>query len=205
MKMKKTFYISFLFLIQIFAFGQTSSIVKNIFYNLPLDKQRFDIYETLKSDKRFKSSTKDTNHLNIFSIYSYSGLCQDNGIVKSKADSIEIELSNAIGLSPTKKINKKGKSKTINFTFLEIRYFYPSRDSAEKEYKNLLNILEPVFKDTGFITIDTIYSDSPLRSQFKATGIIFNNHKPKYSVRVLIASITKNYFRLSIEFERDEK
>jgi hypothetical protein len=67
----------------------------------------------------------------------------------------------------------------------------------------MLNLLRPVSRDTSCIWIDTVYSDSPIRSQFNASGMGFNT--PLYSVEVLRASIMKNHYGLYLEYTRDEK
>jgi len=181
------------------ALRQTDPRVKQIFLNLPLDKSRSDIQNAIKSDRRFISTDTDTTDL--LNEFTYIGLSKDNGVVKSKPDSVEIELTYGITADGSNTKSKAFGDKTI----LKLRYFYSSRDSVEKEYQNLLKILQPNFKDAGNTRIDTIYSDSPHRRQFKATGMTFTNNKPKFTVQVLNARITDTYFGLFLEYECDEK
>ena len=198
--MTKNIFIFFTFLIFKSVLGQTSETVKHIFLDLPLDKPRADIHKTIKADKRFKSTDKDTSYFNSF-MYTYIGLTNDKGIIKSKPDSIEIELTYGVGSSH---INGK-KMKSYSSTYLKLRYFYSSLDSVEKEYQNILSVLRPILKDTSYTRIDTIFSDSPVRSQFKATGMTFKNKKTTYSVEVLNASIIENKYGLYLEYKKDEK
>lgn len=131
----------------------------------------------------------------------FIGLSNDNGVVKAKPDSIEIELTYGFGQFPAKKKHSKS-----NFTtHLILRYFYSSSDRVEKEFKNVLNILSPIIKDSAHTGIDTVYSDHAIQRELKVKGTIFKNYKPKYSIRILNASPTKNYYGLFIEFEREDE
>jgi hypothetical protein len=180
------------------ALGQTDPRVRQIFLNLPLDKSRIDIQNAIKSDRRFISTDTDTTDL--LNEFTYIGLSKDNGVVKSKPDSVEIELTYGITANGSNTKSKAFGDKT----YLKLRYFYSSRDSVDKEYHKLLNILQPNFKDAANTRIDTIYSDSPYRRKFKASGMTFKSSKPKFTIQVLNARITDTYFGLFLEYECDE-
>jgi hypothetical protein len=174
-------------------------IIKHIFYDLPLDKSRPEIRKTLLTDNRFKSTNTDTNDFTT-SWSTFIGLCSDQGVIKSTPDSIEIELT--FGSSST--FSKKRKKHT-SLTYVKIRYFYSSLDSVELEYNRIANMLRPIFTDTTLTGIDTVFSDSSVRSQFKAKGMTFRNANSNYSVELLSAIITKNYYGLFIEYTREDK
>lgn len=159
------------------------------------------IEKQLLSDKRFLSreSSSDT----AFNLVegTFLGLCNNNGLIRTAPDSVEVELTFGYSFSPEK---KKRNNKSSNDLYLKLRYYYSVRDSAEKEYHNMLGILRPLTKDTLFTGIDTIYSDSPIRSKLKAKGMEFVFRKPYYKVTVLSVSITENYFGLFLEYTRKE-
>jgi hypothetical protein len=187
--------ISLLFLLLSFitTFGQTDKRVQSIFYELPLDKPRSEIERILQSDKRFQKLDVDSE---MFNMFTYWGRVLNQGIIKSKADSIDIELTYGISSNS----NQKGSTR---LTHVKLRYFYSSLDTVEKEFKKLSNILNPISNNTSETRIDTIYSDSPIRSQFKAKGVTFHHNKPYYSVELLRATILKNRFGLYIEYTRE--
>jgi len=199
--MKQSFCILLLLGLSTLTEGQTNKKVKEIFYNLPLDASRKEISVKLNSDSRFRSTDKFLDSNSYFSEPSFIGLCSDLGLVKSKPDSLEVELTWGYSYSP------KSKKKRNDFSdlYFKSRYYYSSPDSVEKEYRNMLTILRKLTSDTLSAGIDTIYSDSPIRSQLKAHGVEFVFHKPYYKVQVLFANITKNYFGLFLEYTRKEK
>lgn len=198
--LKKLIAATILFFKCVCVFSQTHSTVKHIFYDLPLDKPRSVIKKSIQADYRFKSRDVDTSFTEKW-MSTYIGSCSDNGLVKSKADSIEIELTFGSGMP----VFEKGNKKYLNLTLLNLRYHYSSYEKTECEYENVRKMLRPLFTDTSYTSIDTIYSDSPLRSQFKAKGMIFKNTKKKYSVTALVATEAKNHFALYIEYERMER
>jgi hypothetical protein len=198
--MKVTFLI-LLFCLPIFFYGQTNASIKEIFYNLPLDASRKMIKKQLASDKTFLSSEKPSDTAFIFLEDTFLGLCNNNGLIRTVPDSVEVELTFGYSLSREK---KKGNNRYSNDLFLKLRYYYSIKDSAEKEYHSMLGKLRPLTKDTLPIEVDTIYSDSPNRSKLKAKGTEFIFHKPDYKVTVLSVSITENCFGLFLEYTRKE-
>jgi hypothetical protein len=185
--MTKNIFILFILFSWKLAIGQTDETVKHIFLDLPLDKPRADIQKFIKSDKRFRSTDADTNDFNMFT---YIGLSSDYGVIKSHPDSVEVELTYG---GPN------------NMTFITVRYFYTSRNTVDKEYQRVLSMFRPIFKDTLFSRIDTVYSDSPIRSQFKSYQMTFRNSKSTSSIDVANVCMTKNYFGLFIEYRRKEE
>ena len=199
--MKKDLLILLFFSFSIFTDGQTNKKVKEIFYNLPLDATRKEISVKLISDGRFRSTDKFSDSTLFFFEPSYIGLCSDLGLVKSKPDSLEVELTWGYSYGP----ESKKQSDNLSDLYFKSRYFYSSPDSAEKEYQNMLAIFRKITRDTTLVGIDTIFSESPIQSQFKAHGVEFIFHKPYYKVQVLYAKITKDYFGLFLEYTRKER
>ena len=64
-----------IFLVFNLAWGQTNPIVKNLFYNLPLDSSCQDIRKTIKTDKRFIPRNNDTSQF--ANPYTYFGITSD--------------------------------------------------------------------------------------------------------------------------------
>jgi hypothetical protein len=87
--------------------AQTDNIVKQLFYGLPLDQPRSEIKKVLASDKRFRS----TDTLPTLSwggwdwMSTYIGFSTNNGRVKTKADSVGIELTFGVGAIVKKMVN----------------------------------------------------------------------------------------------------
>ena len=200
--MTRTFvYIFLFFFASTFAVGQVHPTVKHIFYDLPLDKNRTDLREIIATDKRFTSTDTVSNFLKNSMPY-FLGVTADKGVIKSKPDSTEIQLTFGISTFATV---KGGQKDFKSIMILNFKFFYSNKDSVEIEYKNLLKILGAVIKDSNDTKMETTYSKDSTRSQFKAVGKIFENFKPYYSVEILSASVTNNIYGLYIEFRREEK
>ncbi len=196
----KFFFNLILSLLTIAAFAQTPPTIKHIFYDLPLDKSRADIKKAIISDTRFTSKEKSTDP-SIFNMSTYLGFSSDQGMVQSKADFVEMELTFGFCAEPTRRV---GKLKYRNITLFKTRYFFSSRESAEKEYQHMLNLLRPILKDTSCTFVGNGYADSIPTDESNATGMYFHNKKPYFKILVLKADITKNYFGLFIEYEAEE-
>ncbi|MFN5704284.1 MAG: hypothetical protein ACK45U_00340, partial [bacterium] len=69
---------------------QVHPIIKNIFYNLPLHKSRLALREAIINDSRFLLT--DTNFNNFKPSTFFKGISTDNGLIKSKPDSIHVML-----------------------------------------------------------------------------------------------------------------
>jgi hypothetical protein len=200
--MAKTFvYIFIFFFASTIAVGQIHPTVKHIFYDLPLDKNRADLRETIATDKRFTSTDTVSNILKNSMPY-FLGVTADKGVIKSKPDSTEIQLTFG---SSTFASAKGGQKDFKSIDILNFKYFYSNKDSVELEYKNLIKMLSAVLKDSSDTKMETTYSKDPTRSQFKAVGKVFESFDPYYSVEILSASVTNNIFGLYIEFRREEK
>ena len=213
--MKQTTIIIFL-LFSLNSFSQNNKTIKNIFYNLPIERTREEIKKSLNKDKRFISKnkktepafqSKDTIHFIIPDIFNtYIGKCLDNGITYSKADSIEIELtfgyeSGEMSMDRRMKYNSNETETTI----LKVRYYYSSMDSVIREYKTITDLLKKEMKDNYQTGIDTVYSDNPISSQFKAHGMTFKNKRKHYKIEVLKAILRDNYYGLYLVYEHREK
>jgi len=191
-----------LFCLPIISYGQTNTLIKTIFYNLPLNTSRNEIKKKLLSDKRFTSSKTHADSLLLdYPEDTYLGLCDSKGLVRISPDSVEIELTFGYSYTPEK---KRKNHQSSNDLYLKLRYYYSEKDSAEKAYYNIIDLLRPLTKDTLITGIDTVLSESPIRSQLKAKGMDFIFHKPFYKVTVLFATITENYYGLFLEYTRKE-
>ncbi len=180
--------------------SQTNTLIKKLFFELPLDSSRECIYKTLKTDKRFISKNKNDNIINLHKP-SFIGNCIDNGLALSNSDSIEVELTYAF----TYKINEEFKKlKSNNQLVIKIRYYYDSADTTKKEYDNLLKIVRTISKDSCITGVDTIYSSSNKINEFKAKGLLFKHVKPEYNVEILNVKVAQNYFGVFLTYTRKE-
>src|SRR4051812_17423962 len=85
------------FIFQI-GLAQTNEKLQALFYNLPLDSSPQMICNSLKSDKRFTEIVK--NKSQAASEPTYIGYCNSPGLIRSKTDSIRIELGFGKGVIP---------------------------------------------------------------------------------------------------------
>jgi hypothetical protein len=187
-----------IFLVFNLAWGQTNPIVKNLFYNLPLDSSCQDIRKTIKTDKRFIPRNNDTSQF--ANPYTYFGITSDKGVMQLRPDSIEIGLT--VGF--TRVVDRRGKAKSVSITFLRLQYFYSSKDSVQKEYERVLYMLRPIHKNAIYQGIDTINYNSELQEQTNAEGMTYSNPKSHYSIEVLKTALAKNQFGLFLEFRRKD-
>ncbi|MGG9964660.1 hypothetical protein [Ferruginibacter sp. SUN106] len=201
--MKKVFSLLLILGLSLPSMAQSSAMVRRIFLGLPLDASRKLMLEQLRSEKRFHSTdTATTNSIDIFG-EAYLGLSTDNGVVKINPDSLEVELT--WGYSGVLSTTRKKSDDYTRDLILKLRYYYTSPADAEAAYNGVLQLLRGSTRDTSTSGIDTIFSDSPIRSQLKTTGMQFVYHHPWYTVDVQFARITKDYFGLFLEYNRKEK
>jgi hypothetical protein len=193
---KKYFSIFVFIFIALTGRGQIHPKVGQIFYDLPLDKTRAELREIIARDKRFRS-TDTLSEIVKDSIPYFRGVTSDKGVIKSKPDSIEIQLTFGHSASI--------RSKSGQADLLKFKYFYSVKDSVESEYQNLVKLLNGVFKDSSDIRVETPYSKGSPRYQYNASGKVFENFDPYYRVELLKATMGNNTFALFVEYSRPEK
>jgi hypothetical protein len=188
---------------------QVHPIIENIFYNLPLEKSRLDLRKVIINDKRFILIDTTFNNLKPSSFF--KGITTDKGLVQSNPDSIQIML---IYGNAALVVEKGGQEDTTKHPMiLECEYFFSNRESAEMEYKRILNLVHPIYTDTSSIMVDnweTGYSIGKQKGTQKCIGKIFDCFEPYYRVAVSNISYTpedgsKPVFVLDIAFSKEDK
>lgn len=189
--------------------GQVQPIIENIFYNLPLEKSRLDLREVIVNDKRFILT--DTTFNNYRPSSFFKGLTTDKGLIKSNPDSIQVLL---IYGNAALVVEKGGQEDTTKHPMiLECKYFFSNKESAEMEYRRILNLVHPIYTDTSSIMVDnweTGYSKGKQKGTQKCIGKIFDSFKPYYRVAVSNISYipedgSKPFFLLDIAFSKEDK
>jgi hypothetical protein len=189
--------------------GKIHPIIENIFYDLPLEKSRLELREVIVTDKRFILT--DTTFNNFKPSSFFKGITSDKGLIKSTPDSIQVMLIYGNASLTTEKGGQKDSTK--HPMILEYQYFFSDKESAEMEYRRILNMVQPIFTDTSSIMEDkweTEYSMGKQKGTQKCIGKIFDNFEPYY--RVAISSISyiptdgfKPVFVLDIAFSKEDK
>ena len=184
---------------------QVQPIIKNIFYNLPLEKSRLDLRKVIVNDKRFILT--DTTFNDYPPTTFFKGITADKGLIKSKADSIHVLL--AYGNAAL--VTEKGAQEDFNKhpMLLECRYFFSYKDSVETEYRRLLNLVHPIYTDTSSIKEDK-WEAQFSKSTEKCIGKIFDHFDPYYRVAISYISVmpidgSKPVFVLDIVFSKEDK
>lgn len=189
--------------------SQVHPIIQNIFYILPLEKSRLDLREVILNDKRFVLT--DTTFNNFKPSSFFKGITTDKGLVQSNPDSIQVML---IYGNAALVVEKGGQEDTTKHPMiLEYEYFFSNRESAEMEYKRILNLVHPIYTDTSSIMVDnweTGYSMGKQKGTQKCIGKIFDCFEPYYRVAVSNISYTpedgsKPVFVLDIAFSKEDK
>jgi hypothetical protein len=177
--------------------AQDYQTIKPFFYNLPIEKNREEIYTAIKSDARFISNEKDSvNFGNTF-----LGVCKENGAIESQPDSNEVELT----FGHRADFSKDPKKRAIkDVTYLKLRYHYANANTARTAYRQLMNRIRPLFRDSFATSIDTILSDDSIRRQLKTKGYTFKNKAAQWEVSVVLANITPIQWGVFLELEKVE-
>ncbi len=189
--------------------GQIQPIIKNIFYNLPLEKPRLDLREVILNDKRFVLT--DTTFNNYKPSTFFKGLTTDKGVIKSNPDSIQVMLIYGNAALKVEKVGQEDPNR--HPMILECKYFFSNIESAEMEYGRILNLVHPIYTDTSSIIIDnweTGYSKGKQKGTQKCIGKIFDSFEPYYRVAVSNISYipedgSKPVFVLNIAFSKEDK
>jgi hypothetical protein len=181
------------------------SIIKQIFYNLPLEKSRLDLREILLNDKRFVLT--DTNFNDYPPSTFFKGIIVDNGLIQSNPDSIQVLL--AYGNAAL--VTEKGGEKDFNKhpMLLECNYFFSNKKSVELEYNRLLNLVQPIYTDTSTIEDDK-WEAQFTKSSEKCIGKIFDHFDPYYRLGIAYISVipvdhSSPYYELAIVFSKEDK
>ena len=181
------------------------SIIKQIFYNLPLEKSRLDLREILLNDKRFVLT--DTNFNDYPPSTFFKGIIVDNGLIQSNPDSIQVLL--AYGNAAL--VTEKGGEKDFNKhpMLLECNYFFSNKKSVELEYNRLLNLVQPIYTDTSTIEDDK-WEAQFTKSSEKCIGKIFDHFDPYYRLGIAYISVipvdhSSPYYVLAIVFSKEDK
>ena len=185
--------------------SQVAPAVKNIFYNLPLEKSRLDLREVLVNDKRFIST--DTTFNNFKPSTFFKGTTTDKGLIQSNPDSIQVMLIYGNAALVTEKGGQEDTTK--HPMILEYQYYFSDQDKVKMEYRRLLKMVQPIYTDKSSTTEDKWEAEFSESSE-KCVGKIFDHYDPYY--RVAIAYITikptdgsKPFFVLDIAFSKEDK
>lgn len=183
---------------------QVSSVIENIFYNLPLEKTRLELREVILSDKRF--TLTDTTFNDFPPPSFFKGISSDKGLIVSNPDSIQLMLIYGNAALVTEKGGEEDFDK--HPMILECQYFFSNKDSAEAEYARLLKMVQPIFPDTTSIQNDNWESDFS-KGREKCNGKIFNHYDPYYRLSISTISFiphigSKSYYVLVIAFSKED-
>jgi hypothetical protein len=92
---------------------------------------------------------------------------------------------------------------------LECKYFFSNKDSAEIEYRRLLNWVNPIYSDTSSIKDDK-WEAQFSKSTEKCIGKIFDHFDPYYRLAISYISVIPNdgskpVFLFDIAFSKEDK
>ncbi len=110
---------------------QIHPVIKNIFYNLPLEKSRLDLREIIVNDKRFILT--DTAFNNYKPSLFFKGITTDKGLIKSNPDSIQVMLIYGNAALVTEKGGEEDFTK--HPMIFECKYYFSNKGIAELEYR----------------------------------------------------------------------
>jgi hypothetical protein len=127
-----------------------TNIYENIFYNLPLEKSRLELREVMVNDKRFIST--DTTFNNFKPSTFFKGTTTDKGLIQSNPDSIQVMLIYGNAALVTE--NGGQEDTTKHPMILEYKYFFSDQERVKMEYRRLLKMVHPIYKDKSYITED---------------------------------------------------
>ena len=185
--------------------GQIHPIIKNIFYNLPLEKSRLDLREVILNDKRFILT--DTTFNNFKPSSFFKGITADKGLIKSNPDSIQVLLFYGNAALVTEKGGQEDSTK--HPMGVQCKYFFSNKDSVEMEYRSLLNLVYPIYTDTSSIKDDKWEAEFSKSSE-KCIGKIFDHFDPYYRFGISYISVipidgSKPVFVLDMVFSKEDK
>jgi hypothetical protein len=184
-------------------------IIKNIFYHLPLESSRLELREAILKDQRFVLT--DTSFNNFPPSTFFKGITTNKGLIESDPDSIQVMLIYGNAALVTEKGGAEDTTK--HPMILECRYYFSNQETAEKEYKRLLNWVHPVFTDKSLIVDDaweTEYSMGKQKGTQKCIGKMMDSYDPYFRLAIsTIAYIpsdgSKPVFVLDIAFSKEDE
>jgi hypothetical protein len=181
------------------------SIIKQIFYNLPLEKSRLDLRKVILNDKRFILT--DTNFNNYLPSTFFKGITADKGLIQSNPDSIQVLLAYGNAALTVEKGGQEDSTK--HPMLLECNYFFSYKKSVELEYNRLLNLVQPIFTDTSSIMGDK-WEAQFSKSSEKCIGKIFDHFDPYYRLGIAYISVipvdqSSPYYVLNIVLSKEDK
>jgi hypothetical protein len=164
-----------------------------------------DLREVIVHDKRFILT--DTTFNNFKPSSFFKGTTADKGLIKTNPDSIQVMLFYGDAALVTEKGGKEDFNK--HPMFLDCKYFYSNKDTVEKEYGRLLNLVQPFFVDTSSIKSDKWEGQYSKGTQ-KCIGKIFDSFEPYQRVSISSVSFipadgSKSVFVLDITFSKEDK
>jgi hypothetical protein len=181
------------------------SIIKQIFYNLPLEKSRLDLRKVILNDKRFILT--DTNFNDFQPSTFFKGITAEKGLIQSNPDSIQVLLAYGNAALTIEKGGQEDSTK--HPMLLECNYFFSNKKSVELEYNRLLNLVQPIFTDTSSI-MDDKWEAQFSKSSEKCIGKIFDHFDPYYRLGIAYISVipvdqSSPYYVLNIVFSKEDK
>jgi hypothetical protein len=185
--------------------SQIHSFVKNIFYNLPLEKSRLGLREVIANDNRFILTDTSFNHFKPSTFF--KGITADKGLITSTPDSIQVMLVYGNAALVTEKGGLEDTTK--HPMILEVKYFFSCKDSVKMEYRRLLNLVHPIYTDRSSI-MDDKWEAQFTKSTETCIGKIFDHFDPYYRVALSYISIvpvngSKPVFVLDVAFSKEDK
>jgi len=185
--------------------SQVHSVIKNIFYNLPLEKSRLNLRQVILNDKRFILT--DTTFNDYPPSTFFKGITADKSLIESKSDSIQVMLIYGNAALVTEKGGQKDSTK--HPMILECKYFFSNKDRAEMEYGRMLNLVHPIYTDTSSI-MDDKWEAQFSKSTEKCIGKIFDRFDPYYRLGISYISVipvdgSNPVFVLDIAFSKEDK
>jgi hypothetical protein len=181
------------------------SIIKRIFYNLPLEKSRLDLREVILNDKRFVLT--DTNFNDYPPSTFFKGITAEKGLIQSNPDSIQVLLAYGNAALTVEKGGQEDSTK--HPMLLECNYFFSNKKSVELEYNKLLNLVQPIYTDTSSIENDK-WEAQFSKSSERCIGKIFDHFDPYYRLGIAYISVvpvdqSNPYYVLNIVFSKEDK
>ena len=184
---------------------QIHPVIKQIFYNLPIEKSRKYLRDIILNDKRFVSTDSIFNNYQPSSFF--KGITANRGQINSKPDSIKILLF----LGNTSLSTEKGAEADFkDIMLLNCKYYYSSKNNVDMEYERLLNMLQPILKDTSSRKSESPFLIGKSHGQMIVVENIFESFNPYYRVGISSTSMipannSKSIFVLDIVFSKEDK
>ena len=185
--------------------SQIHPTIKQLFYDLPLEKSRKDLREIILNDKRFVSTDSIFNNYKPDTFF--KGNSVDKGQIGSMPDSMQILL--ALGYTSLS-TEKGGEPDFKNISLLTFKYFFSSKDSVDKEYEKLLHSVYPILSDSSSEKSVSPYSIGKESGQMIINGKLFESFNPYFrvgvsSISMLPANKSQSVFILDIVFSKEDK